>query len=219
MSVKKFLWISLILTALVAAGCASTGGALPTNTVAATTTAAPSDTVVPTATQTPQPTSAVVIPPGWQVYQGAGFSFAYPPDAQLVDTDRPDAFPRVEFTVTPGTNLIEKYLQVSVSPPVAGECTSPQTQGAAPGTYPAEKVVINGFTFLKESGAQPAAGNIYDFTSYTTNQAGRCVSLTFVLHSGNLGNYATPPAQFDKAAESQIFDQVAATFQFLSDGG
>jgi len=159
-----------------------------------------------------------MVPSDWQVYQGAGFSFAYPPDAKLVDTDRPDAFPRVEFMVVPGTNLIEKYLQVSVSPPVGGECSSPQTQGAEPGTYPAEKVVINGISFIKESGTQAATGNIYEFTSYTTHQGDRCVSMTFVLHSANPGNYATPPVLFDPVAESKVFDQVADTFQFTDNG-
>jgi hypothetical protein len=38
------------------------------------------------------------------------------------------------------------------------------------------------------------------------------VTIAFVLHSANAGNYPTPPPPFDKAAESAIFPTILSTF-------
>ena len=56
-----------------------------------------------------------------------------------------------------------------------------------------ENVTLNNIPFLKQSGQGAGAGNRYDWTAYSTTINNSCISLAFVLHSANPGNYATPP--------------------------
>jgi hypothetical protein len=138
-----------------------------------------------------------------------GFEFKYPAGAPL--SDQSDDHVRIALPiVTAGTNLSEKYLDVTVSQGLA-VCRSPDI-GGDPSTT--ETVTINGIQFFKESGAGAGAGNIYEFVAYSTETNNTCVSLTFILHSTNPGNYPTPPPVFDKAAESAIFDQIINTFDW-----
>ena len=165
--------------------------------------AVPSPSATPTATT--NPTS------GWNKYQNTkyGFEFKYPPNGSV--SDQTDNGGRVTLPIlTPGTNLSEKYLNVSV---VEGlnPCKAPDPGGPITAT---ENVTINGIQFFKESGEGAAAGNRYDFVAYSSLSNNACVSLTFILHSTNIGNYATPPPEFDKAAESAIFDQIINTYDW-----
>jgi hypothetical protein len=64
------------------------------------------------------------------------------------------------------------------------------------------------------SGSDAGAGNYYDFTAYTTTQGDTCVSLSFVLHSTAAQNYTPPLPEFDRNAESAVFEQIVATFQW-----
>ena len=93
----------------------------------------------------------------------------------------------------------------------ASTCKSPDVGGQPSST---ENVTINSIQFLKETGEGAAAGNRYDFVAYSTSSDGNCVSLTFILHSTNPGNYETPPPEFDKAAESAVFDTIIQTFDW-----
>ena len=161
----------------------------------------------PTATPSPtqNPTS------GWENYlnEKYGFVFKYPKDATI--SNQSDIHARFTFPVlTTGTNLSEKYLDMSVLEG-ASTCKSPDAGGVV-GT--SENVTINGIQFLKEIGDGAAAGNRYDFVAYSTSADNNCVSMTFILHSTDPGNYPTPPPEFDKAAESAIFDEIINTFDW-----
>ncbi|HSJ88951.1 MAG TPA: CARDB domain-containing protein, partial [Anaerolineales bacterium] len=81
-----------------------------------------------------------------------------------------------------------------------------------PGT-PTETVVINGVSFLKQTGGDAAAGNKYDWVAYSTLKNNACISMDFMLHS--LGAMYPPPPDFDKAAESAVFTQIMSTFAWL----
>ena len=70
--------------------------------------------------------------------------------------------------------------------------------------------------FLKEIGAEGAAGSLYEATAYSTLQGNACISLSFVLRSANLGNFPTPPPAFDKAAELAVFPIIMSTFGLSS---
>ncbi|HXF85217.1 MAG TPA: NBR1-Ig-like domain-containing protein [Anaerolineales bacterium] len=167
------------------------------------TTAPPSATL--TATATSDPVS------GWNTYQNNayGFLFKFPPGSTT--TNQTDTTARIFLPFTAGTNLVEKFVDVSV---VVGANPCKLSSPGGPITS-SETVTINGIQFLKESGEGAGAGNFYDFVAYSSMANNACVSLTFVLHSTNPGNYATPPPLFDKTAESAVFDLIIRTFDWI----
>ena len=166
-------------------------------------------TTPPTATSTapsPTPTATQSTTANWNTYQNSkyGFSFKFPPGS--VVGSQTDTAGRIFLPITTGTNLIEKYIDVTAVEG-ANPCQSPTGNPTTSGN-----VTINGRTFLKETGTGVATGNTYDWTAYSLTNNNACVSLTFVLHSADLGNYTTPPAEFDKTAESAVFDTIMNTF-------
>ncbi len=138
-----------------------------------------------------------------------GFEFKYPKEATI--SNESDIHARITLPIiTSGTNLSEKVVDVSVLEG-ASTCKSPDIGGTPTTT---ENVTINGIQFFKEVGTGAGAGNIYDFVAYSSLSNNNCVSLTFTLHSTNPGNYTTPPPEFDKDAESAIFDTIINTFDW-----
>jgi len=173
---------------------------------------APPVTVTPP-TITPVPPTLTPIPqPGdWLTYNNTafGFHFKYPPQGQISDEDF-NAL-RMDLPFTQGTNLREKYLQMRAVEG-ADPCQSPLATSSMLST--SENVVINGITFLKQTGGDAGAGNIHEWIAYSTLKGSLCISMDFILHSLNAGNFPTPPPVFDKAAESQLFTQMMSTFGF-----
>ena len=112
---------------------------------------------------------------------------------------------------TAGTNLLSKYIQIHVREGV-NPCVSPAVENPVT----SENVTINNIPFVKQSGQGAAAGNRYDWTAYSTIYNDACISLAFILHSANPGNYATPPPVFDKAAESAVIEATMATFNRIN---
>jgi len=93
-------------------------------------------------------------------------------------------------------------------------CRSPLASSSIPQT--SETVVINGITFLKETGEDGTAGHINKWTAYSTVRDNACVSLDFVLRAANPGVFTTPPPLYDEAAESLVFGQIVASFEWLA---
>jgi Ig-like domain from next to BRCA1 gene len=177
-------------------------------------TAAP--TLVPTLTPTPATAVPSATPAattsgsnttGWNTYQNSkfGFSFQFPPGSAV--SGQTDNAGHITLPFAAGTNLQEKYLDVSVVED-ASSCKSPQSTAGAT----SENITINGTPFLKESGSQGAAGNFYDWVGYSAFKGTDCISLTFVLHSTDPGVYPTMPPIFDKTAESAVFSTIMSTF-------
>jgi len=137
------------------------------------------------------------------------FKFALPTGSTIVAQS--DNAGRVNFPFTSGTNLTEKYVEVSVRDNVS-PCLSPVMDGASAST---ENVTINNIQFTKQTGQGIALGNIYDWVAYSTIRETSCISLTFVLHSTNPANYPTPPPVFNKDAESTIFSATMSTFNWI----
>ena len=164
---------------------------------------------------TPEPSAT--IPPGWVCYQNALYAFevCYPADATISE-EAPDHI-RINLTIAPGTNLSEKWMDVDgrTIPP---DCESPQASGFDPSAIDSHTRTIAGLDFLVQAAGEGAAGNIYQWTGYSTFRDSVCASLTGILHSAQLGNFSTPPAEFDKVAESEVLEQIANTFRWL-DGG
>ena len=147
----------------------------------------------------------------WLAYEDpAGFSIQHPLTWQRFDSE---GYPVVfVLPAAPGTNLIEKRMEINVRG-TAGDCRQStygaETTGAGP-----EHITVNGIDFLHQTGSGIAAGNIYDWRSYSTTRASACITITFVLHASSSGVYSTEPPAFDEAAESQVFDALLNTFQF-----
>lgn len=176
--------------------------------VQATSTATLGVTATPTA-------SATATPGGAQTYTNQKYAFKFNYPAQSLLTSQTESTAHIVLPIVAGTNLKEKYLDVSVRENLA-TCTSPLTAGYAPGSFTSEPVIINGIGFIKESGSEGALGQFYDWTAYSTTKGNACISLSFVLHSFNAGNLPTPPPLFDKTAESSVFGTILSTFAWLT---
>ncbi len=192
---------------------AATGTPTPTSTTATTATSTPTTTPTTTstpATQTPTPTPTGTGTPDtstWNTYQNVkyGFHFKFPPGSSIASQS--DNAGRVYLPFTAGTNLVQKYVDVSVVDN-ATTCKSPNSTAMSTSA----NETINGIQFLKETGSEGAAGNIYDWVGYSTMKSTSCISLNFVLHSTNPGVYPTPPPLFDSAAESAVFPVIMSTY-------
>ena len=175
-------------------------------TVMPTSTSAPNATATPV-TGTPQASNGSLT----YANQKYHFQFNYPSQGQI--SNQTDAAAHITLPFTSGTNLAEKYLDVSVVEN-ATTCSSPLTQGYAPGSFQSQSVSLNGVNFVKESGSNSGAGNTYDWIAYSTLKGTNCISLSFTLHSTNPGNYSTPPPTFNMVTESSVFSDIVSSFAF-----
>jgi hypothetical protein len=169
--------------------------------------------VTPSATAvTPSPTA--ISTTNWNTYRNStyAFQFKYPPGSITGTATNTTA--RIFLPTPVGTLLAEKYIDVSVVDG-ANPCKNTVSGGAPSAT--SGNVTVNGITFLKETGSDAGAGNIYDWEAYSVVRPNTtsCVSIAFVLHSNNPGAFTTPPAPFDKAAESAIFSTILGTFGWV----
>ncbi len=200
----RALWVAPIIYN--PAGVTATATTAPTSTpttptpTSTTASGTQTPTLTPTSTGTPDTNT-------WNMYQNVkyGFHFKFPPGSSIASQS--DNAGRVYLPITAGTNLKQKYVDVSVVDN-ATTCKSPNSTPMSTSS----NETINGIQFLKETGAEGAAGNIYDWVAYSTTKGTSCISLTFVLHSTNPGVYPTPPILFDPAAESSVFTTIMATY-------
>jgi hypothetical protein len=159
-----------------------------------------------TATNTPV-TATATTQPSASTYQNTkyAFKFTLPTDATILSQS--DAYGKVNLPIAKGTLLLEKYIEVTAKEGLA-TCKVTNMESVAS----SETVTINNVQYLKETGVGAAAGNVYDWTGYSTTKNNACISMVFVLHSANPGVYTTPPPDFDKAAESAVFTTVMSSF-------
>jgi hypothetical protein len=208
----RALWVAPIIAR------ATTAPATATATKTAVPTAGPSLTPSPTATATTVPTigptaTATAQFSNWLLYVNKkyAFQFKYPPTGQVINPTDTSATITLPFTA--GTNLIEKYISLSVVENAA-TCSSPLASGGAVSTT--QQVNINSIDFLKETGSGSGAGQIYKWTGYSTMKGTTCISVGFVLHSTNPANYQVPPPLYDETAESAVFADIMNTFGWKS---
>lgn len=203
--------------ATTAVSTTATTAVATTATTPPATTAAPGDaTATPTPSVTPGTPSVTPTPttpaPSGNVYQNTKYNFQFDLPNGSTIVSQSDNTGRVTLPiVNPGTNLLSKYVQIHVVEG-ADPCVSPAVEIPTS----SETVTINGITFLKQSGVGAAAGNRYDWTAFSTTDNNACISLAFVLHSANPGNYATPPPEFDMQVESAVIDATMATYRKIN---
>jgi hypothetical protein len=195
--------IAFVADTLTILGDTSTATSTPTN-------APPVETSTPTATATSTtPTST----PGsdWITFTDMtyGFRFLYPKEGQI-EVGATDSHTIIDLPRVPGTNLGHKYVEVFAGE-TTGTCQSPLTTSMST----SETVVINGLTFLKQTGQDGTAGHINKWTAYSTARNNVCVNLDFVLRAADPGNFETPPPLYDEALESAVFGQIVGTYAWL----
>lgn len=176
---------------------------------------APTPTPLPTVTPLPTSSPVPTVPAGeWLTFTNATyqFQFNYPPQSVIAGGGN-DTFTRIDLPFAQGTNLREKYLEMIVTEN-ASPCQSPLATQSILET--SEVITLNGLTFLKQTGGDAGAGNIHQWVAYSIFEGNICVSLDFILHSLNPGNYSDPPPVFDYALETAVFDQIAATFAWIA---
>ena len=162
-------------------------------------------TPTPTFTPTPQIND-------WLTYTNLeyGFQFKYPKAGQIVDMQENSV--RMLLPIAPGTNLVEKYLDVTARENIT-PCNS--SLGSISMLNSSEIVTINGLSFLKETGGDGGAGQFSQWVAYSTTRANVCVTFDLVLHLTNPGNYPIPPLAFNKAAEIAVLTDVVSTYIWL----
>lgn len=154
--------------------------------------------------------SNVVSPRGWSSNDMGDFSFEFPSDSVVSNVNK------ISLPITPGTNLGQKYVEVSTKTlAAAGDpCLSSNPGPSAPAP-----VTFNGIEFMKETGGEGGAGNFTDWVAYSAahpDEPLTCVSLTFVLRYSNPGVFDPPRPEFNKAAESIVFDQIMQRFKWMT---
>ncbi len=175
--------------------------------------------VPPTATGVPPTATSTQVPPsptatsgtvGWMNYQNPVYKFTFmiPPSSVFVNMSSNQA--RINLPFTAGTNLSEKYVEVFVA-----ENVDPCVDTGVGPAQTSQNVTINNIQFLQQVGQEGGAGQIHEWTSYSTLKNNACITLRFVLRSANLGNYPTPPPAFNKEAESLVFTQIMNTFGWM----
>ena len=140
------------------------------------------------------------------------FQFMVPPASAV--TSQSDTEARIDLPFTQGTLLTSKYINLTVVEGVS-PCKNTVASGAPPTS--SENVTINGVVFLKETGSEPAAGNLFEWEAYSVvrpNTNG-CARIGIVLPSSNPGSSSPPPPPFDKAAESAVFQTILSTLAWI----
>lgn len=209
----------------VAPGIVRSGGIVPANTPTATVTPLATQVSASTLTFTPMPVipsetptpvfTATAPPPVYAeqltyTNQRYGFQFRYPSNSVVGALQ--DTYARINLPIISGTNLIEKYLEVTVFENLS-TCTSPLTNGYVPGTVATQTLTsLTGIQFVKESGQEGAAGQTYAWVAYSTTKGTACISMNFVLHSANPLNYPVPPPTYNKDIESAVFLDIVSAF-------
>jgi hypothetical protein len=184
---------------------ASTATPVPPTSAPAITPTTGAPTITPPAPSVSPTTSAAL-------YQNVKYNFKFTLPAGATIASQTDAAGRVNFTVAAGTNLSEKYIQINVVEN-ANPCVSPAVSSPPSST---ENVTLNTIQWVKRTGQEGAAGNFYDWVSYSTTRNNACISLAFILHSLNPGNFPVPPPVFDKNAESAVFTEVMNAFNWIT---
>ena len=188
----------------------TTTSQVPTTSVPPTATLQPSSTPVqPTITSQP-PTIAPTATPVSGAAHGYlntkyGFQFLFPPNSSLVVFS--DNRARVTHQFKAGTSLVDKYLDVVVvdglNPCHTTNFTNPPTSTSG--------AVINGVTFLVETGVDYAFSNVYTWKAYSTFHNNACITMNFVLQSTDSG-----APSYDAVPESSVFEAIMATFKLTN---
>lgn len=114
---------------------------------------------------------------------------------------------RIYLPFRAGTNLSQKYLDISVTEGLS-PCHNPNSNP----TIPSQTVTFNGIQFLKETWLEGVTSHLADWTAYSTSKGNACIGMSFLLWSVDPGAMESPPPVYDRAAESAVFTVIMSTF-------
>lgn len=204
----RALWVGPYIYRSGATGGATGGGSTGTTATATGTGTVATGTATATATATATGTGTS----GATSYQNTRYNFKFTLPAGATIASQSDNLGRVNLPkVTNGTNLSEKYIEVTVT-----EGLNPCAVQNYEGGTAIEHVTINNIAFDRQTGQGVAAGNIYDWIGYSTVRNNACIVLAFILHSTNPANYPTPPPVFDMAQETAVVNTVMNSYSLIT---
>jgi len=140
------------------------------------------------------------------------FEFYYPGEGHYASSGMTDSHVRIILPFTPGTNLYEKYLDVTIVED-SDLCRSPLATSSTLDTV--GMAFVNGNIFLQESGHDRTTEIINRWFAFSTYRDNVCVSLDLVLRATNPDSLSTPPPFFDAVAEYAVLQQVVGTYAWL----
>ncbi len=116
------------------------------------------------------------------------------------------------------SNFGEAYLTFSVgSDQESIDNCYVNTEGGEGGSSALKQTkTINGIDFRFGTGVGVGAGQIYTSEIYRALVDQRCIEMVSTVHTGNIGNYDPPVAEFDKEQAFSVLRQIAGTFKLVS---
>ncbi len=148
----------------------------------------------------------------WPVYRDdkIGFSVNYPIRAIVQQSSK--GVVKIDMPVVDGTNLRNNYLSIHCRED--GILSSPLCQNQM--SFEKSHVEILGQRFLRESGAEGAAGTAAEWVSYSISRGNRVVtvSITLMYQSRDLYFPELMP-EIDLSTEKETLDYVVSTFSWL----
>lgn len=163
----------------------------------------------------------VTLEPTTSTYATSTFSITYPKEFTIDDSYAYEQFAGkpiagVKFTiplgVATGTNLsADSYISVE-SLPRAKTCTG---DIYIPANVKAKELTEDGVKYSVATTSGAGAGNFYEEQVYALSESSPCTAVRYLLHSTNLGNYATGTVRaFDRAGLIRAFDTIRHSMVF-----
>jgi hypothetical protein len=149
----------------------------------------------------------------WKTFGGKDFGvqFRYPDTG--IDPQGFEGVDKIHLPHKEGTNLIEKYLEVSIlQGQVQNSCGWHKIANA---TSP-RKVVINGMEFTEVRDSGEYQGSLDDEVTYSIVKGDVCLVMHFVLHYAYADVFTPPRPQFNKADEEAIYQTILSTIRFTN---
>ena len=177
-------------------------------------TVTPAASLTPFASPSPPVSATPTATSDWLRYVNTKywFEFYYPKEGHYASSGISDNHARIVLPFTPGTNLYEKYLDVTIVED-SELCRSPLATSSTLDTV--GMAFVNGIIFLQESGHDRTDEIINRWFAFSTYRDNVCVSLDLVLRATNPDSLSTPPPFFDAAAEFVVLQQVVGRYAWL----
>ena len=157
----------------------------------------------------PQKSSCWGISPNdkWQEYinSAMGFKFFYPIYARI---KKENNLLRIDLSVNKGTNLIQKYILISISNKKQAHLSSLYIE-------PPKEVSINGVNFTKVIWEEGTAGSTYYVLQYSSSYLGRYIEIKGILRMLNTGVLDKKVKPVDLQREIALLKEIINSFQIL----